>query len=104
MKKHRPYAAAISLAALLLIAAVFLSFGAMINRLIERGTRARIETYAAQQKTYISAVLDSRFSLLRSFSMFLGEEIVSDEAQFARLSASMCETGDFDHVLFITND
>ena len=53
VKKHRPYAAAISLAALLLIAAVFLSFGAMINRLIERGTRARIETYAAQQKTYI---------------------------------------------------
>ena len=82
MNKRRSYAAAIALAALLLIAAVFLSFGALINEQISVSTRERIETYAARQKSYISAVLDSRFSLLRSFSMFLGEEIVNDKEQF----------------------
>ena len=104
MNKRRSYAAAIALAALLLIAAVFLSFGALINEQISVSTRERIETYAARQKSYISAVLDSRFSLLRSFSMFLGEEIVNDKEQFECLSRSLCEAGDFDHVLFITGD
>lgn len=104
MKKRSPYAAVISLAALLLIAAVFLSFGALINGQIEVSTRERIETYAARQKSTISAVLDSRFSLLRAFSMFLGEELIGDGAEFDRLSASLCEAGDFDHVLYISND
>ena len=104
MNKRRSYAAAIALAALLLIAAVFLSFGALINKQIDVSTRERIETYAARQKSYISAVLDSRFSLLRSFSMFLGEELINDRTEFDRLSASLCEAGDFDHVVFITEE
>lgn len=104
MRKRASYAAVYSLVALTLIAVGFLGFGGLVNKEIQTSTRNRFETYASQQKSYISTVLESRFSILRSFAEFLGEELPGDSGRFAHLSAALCESVDFDHVLFIDRE
>lgn len=92
------------LAALLLIASVFFVFGARIDHLIAVNIHARIREYAISQKNYISAVLESRYALLESFSVFFGDSLITEDQDFDRLTRSLLLAGDFDHVLIIDKD
>ena len=91
-------------AALILMGSVFLFFGVRIDRLIAASTHSRIEEYASQQKSYISAVLEARYALLTSYSTYFGEELIEREQEFDKLCRSLLLAGDFDHVLLIDKD
>ena len=91
-------------AAMILMGGVFLFFGAKIDRLIDVSTHTRIEEYATQQRSYISAVLDARYALLTSYSTYFGEELIEKEQEFDKLCRSLLLAGDFDHVLLIDKD
>lgn len=92
------------LAALLLLALVFVGFGARIDRLIAESVHHRIEEYASQQRTYISTVLESRYALLDAFAEYFSTEPLNSQSTFNRLSRSLMQAGDFDHVLVIDKD
>ena len=88
----------------MLIAAVFIFFSVKIDRQIENNIHERIEEYAAQQKTYISTVLESRYAMLNAFSTYFGEKLLTDTPEFDRLAKTLLVAGDFDHVLTIAKD
>ncbi|MBR2943205.1 MAG: diguanylate cyclase [Clostridia bacterium] len=92
------------LAALMLISFVFLYFGSMIDTEIEIHTRKHIEEYATQQKTYISEVLESRYSLLNAFATHFQDELLEDTDEFCELVHTLLLTSDFDHILTIDRD
>ena len=92
------------LIALFLVAAVFLSFGHEIDRQIETHTHANIEEYAAQQKTYISEVLESRYALLNAFATHFKDDLLHNNAEFDQLARTLMLAGDFDHILTIDAD
>ena len=92
------------LTSLLLIAAIFFWFGSRIDRQIEESTHARMEEYAAQQEVYISTVLDSRYRMLSAFSTYFGDDLLSSPAAFQKLSRTLLQAGDFDHILTIDKD
>jgi len=95
---------ALMLAALMLIAFVFLFFGYRIDEEIEAHTRANIEEYAAQQKTYITEVLESRYALLNAFATHFKDNLLEDTAEFDELAHTLLQTSDFDHILTIDKD
>lgn len=96
--------AALMMTSFVLIAAVFIFFSVKIDRQIKNNIHERIEEYAAQQKTYISTVLESRYAMLNAFSTYFGERLLTDTPEFGRLAKTLLVAGDFDHVLTIAKD
>ena len=92
------------LSVLLLITSVFLYFGYRIDKQIEHSTHQRIEEYAVHQRTYISSVLQSRYSLLESFAMYFKDDLLRSKEEFERLSRTLMLAGDFDDILTIDNN
>ena len=92
------------LCALLLIAGVFLFFGYRIDQQIQLHTHERITEYAAQQKTYISTVLESRYALLNAFSTHFKDDLLLSDEVFENLSRTLMLAGDFDHILTIDKE
>lgn len=93
--------AVLMLISLLLVAAVFMGFGHRIDKQIEARTHQRIDEYAVQQKTYITSVLESRYAMLSSYATYFGDELLSNDEEFSRLSKTLMLVADFDHLLTI---
>ena len=95
---------ALMLTSLFLVAAVFLFFSIRIDRQIETNINARIDEYAAQQKSYISTILESRYALLNAFSTYFGDDLLENEKDFDKLARTLLLAGDFDHILTIDTE
>lgn len=92
------------LISLIFITLVFTIFAHRIDRQIELSTHQRIDEYAVRQKTYISSILDSRYTMLSSYATYFGDGLISNDAEFDKLSRTLMLVSDFDHLLTIDKE
>ena len=95
---------ALMLISMLVVTIVFVAYNYRIDKQIEISTHRRIEEYAARQKQYITAVLDSRYALLDSYATYFGDDLLNQPEEFDRLARTLLLVGDFDHLLTIAKD